>query len=490
MAKASKVEDVATIQDQEAQANGETPTPEPEPILLDINVDSYGELFGTGDSSTVQLETLKGIHGMPYQFLRDTDRLISEIDSSVNFPYGRKYTERIVNKMPLLLMSPCSPSFLDGFTNKTKQSILKKTADVVGGGDSSELDSILENENGRYYTCKFNYKDYYDYVNGMCWSSAIYLGIGNEKIYGKDYKSYDWSTYVNDGLKGWFSGSEYVCFYVDAETQISDNFSNSTGQSMLDSGVNKLSDMGKEIGFLLNSGNAATRFDAIDPANQEATFEQISSVLPNFTPAGLLDRVKSGAVTIMSGGGLIFPEIWQDSDYSKSYDISIKLNSPDGDTQSIYRNVLVPMWHLLGFVLPLQSGANGYTAPFITKAFYKGIMNVDMGMVTDMSIQKGNDGSWNIDGLPTEVEIRFTIKDLYQILTMTKWKDTIMFMNNTPYLDFIANTCGVVLNSPEILRKTQMYGMLYKNKVTKVPRAIQLGLTQKISNTLMKALGN
>lgn len=487
MSKSKKVEDVPTV---DGGVGDNTEPPEPIVNLVDINVDSYGDLFGTSGSSTVQLKGLRGIHGMPYQFLPDTDMLMSEIDSATKFPYGRKFTERIVNRMPLLLMSPCSPSYLDGFSAKTKTSVLKKAASAVTGGDSSDLDSMLENENGRFYTCKFNYKEYYEYVNGMCWSSAIYLGINKKRIFGKKYTDFNWSNYVNDGLKGWWSGSEFVCFYIDAESQISDNFSNSTGQSMLDSGVNKLSDLGKEIGFLLNSGNAATRFDAMNAENQDATFEQIDKLVPNLTPGGILDRIKDGAVTVMSGGGMIFPEIWQDSDYSKSYDITVKLSSPDGDTESIYREVLVPMWHLLGFVLPVQSGPNGYNAPFVVKAFYKGVMNVDMGMVTDMSITKGNDGSWNIDGLPTEIEVRFTIKDLYQILTMTKWSKSVMFMHNTPYLDFIATTCGVVLNSPELLRKTTMYGVLFKNKVTEIPRNIQLLVNQKISNTLMKALGN
>ena len=159
MSKSKKVEDVPTVDDG---VGDNTEPPEPIVNLVDINVDSYGDLFGTSDSSTVQLKGLRGIHGMPYQFLPDTDMLMSEIDSATKFPYGRKFTERIVNRMPLLLMSPCSPSYLDGFTAKTKASVLKKAASAVTGGDSSDLDSMLENENGRFYTCKFNYKEYYE----------------------------------------------------------------------------------------------------------------------------------------------------------------------------------------------------------------------------------------------------------------------------------------------------------------------------------------
>lgn len=455
---------------------------------LDINIDLYGGIFDT--SNTHQLQNIRGIHGMPYQFMSSTDMKISDMNPSVNFPYGRKYTERIINKMPLLLLSPGSPKFLDGFSKKTKTGIVKAMSDIASKGDPSALEEMLEGKDGKYYSFKFNYKEYYEYVNGMCWASAIYLGLGDRTINGKSYTKYDWSKYVNDGLKGFFSGSEYVCFYIDGESQISDNFSNSTGPSMLDSGLNKLSDMGKEIGFLLNAG-AGLKWDAMQSENYDATFEQVTEILGSYkNPAHIFERLKSGAVTVAGGGELIFPEIWKDSSYSKSYDVTIKLNSNDGDTESIYRNILVPIWHLMGLALPLQMGHNGFRSPFLIKAFYKGLISCEMGMITNMTIRKGNQGSWNIDGLPTEVEVNLSFKDLYQILTLTKRSDVKMFANNTQLLDFIANMCGIVLNKPEVMRKAQMYGTLYANKIGMMPRNIQLGFSQAISNTLMKALGH
>ena len=96
------------------------------------------------------------------------------------------------------------------------------------------------------------------------------------------------------------------------------------------------------------------------------------------------------------------------------------------------------MWHLIALALPMQMGYNGMRSPFLVKGVFKGLFNCEMGIITNMDIQKGGEGSWNIDGLPTEVQISFTIKDLYQALTMTKGKDLKMFFNNTQYLDFIA----------------------------------------------------
>lgn len=461
----------------------------PEPILSEINVDAYGDLF-TPSAGNIELQTLMGIHGMPYQFMSDTDLKMSEMGGGVSFPYGAVFAERIVNRMPLLLLSPGKPEFLDGYTKGTKEGVLRKAAGMASGADSGvSLGDITDNKDGRFYTFKFDYADYYDYVNGMCWSAAKFLGLGDRTMNGSSYTSYNWSTYVNDGLKGFFSGSEYVCFYIDSDDQVSDSFSNQTGPSMLENASNKVSDLGKEVGFLLGAA-AGTKIDAMDLDNYDATLDQVNSILGGFpNPGGMMDKLKDGMVVVAGGGSLIFPEIWQDSDYSKTYSVTIKLNSPDGDTESVYRNILVPMYHLLAFALPKQVGANGFAAPFLLKAYYRGLISCEMGIVTNMTIQKGREGSWNVDGLPTEVEISMDFKDLYQILTMSKWTDAASFMNNTPLLDFLACSCGVVLNKPELLRKVDMYGMLFGNKVKQAPRGITNRFNQKVSNTLMKGLG-
>lgn len=452
---------------------------------FDINSADYG-LF-TATANTTSLKTIRGIHGMPYQFMSSADMKISEFDG-VDFPYGRKFTEKIINRMPLLLLSPGKPMFLDGFSKSKKTSVLSNMVDMVNGGES-ELEKILgDNEHGRYYSFRFNYKDYYDYVNGMCMASSVYLGIADKTINGKSYRNYDWSQFANDGLKGFFSGSEYVCFYVDSDSQISESFSNSTGESMLDSGLNKLSDLAKEADFLLGAG-VGVKIDALNEEKYEANMEEISKFIKDYSnPGHLVNKLKNGAVTIAGGGQLIFPEIWKDSSWSKSYDVNIKLTSPDGDTESIYRNILVPLWHLLGMALPLQMGHNGFRSPFLVKGFFKGLFHCEMGIITSLSIRKGGEGSWNIEGLPTEVEVSFTLKDLYEVLAITKWKDTKLFVNNTQMMDFIANMCGIVINKPEILRKAEMFASLNARKVLSLPANVKLGLSQTISNSLLKVL--
>ena len=64
---------------------------------------------------------------------------------------------------------------------------------------------------------------------------------------------------------------------------------------------------------------------------------------------------------------MVFPEIWSDSKFSRSYTCEIKLVSPDPSPLSVYMNVLVPLFHLIALVGPraVPGNPNGYTNPFL-----------------------------------------------------------------------------------------------------------------------------
>jgi len=473
---------VVTVQEQKLEELVAAPIP-------NYNTTYQDNVF-TEDTNTETgtLNHIRGIHGMPFHHLPSTDMFMSSFNNN-SFDYGRKYTERIISKMPILILSPGKPGFLQGYSGSKKTDFLSK---VLAGtqGDESDLNDILnvDTADGRYYSFEFAYAEYYNYVNSMCQATAQLMGIANEPLFGTSTcGTYNWSRYSEDkSLKGFFSGSEYVPFYIEAENQISESFSNNTGESMLDSGLNKLSDLGKEADFLLGAG-MGTKIDALNADNYEANKQELDKIMGKFGDSSyMMEKLKSGFVTVAAGGQLIFPEIWKDSSFSKSYDITIKLATPYGDDVSIFKNIIVPMYHLMGMVLPQQMGMNGYRTPFLVRGFYKGIFNVDMGIITSMSINKGGEGSWNVNGLPTEMDITINIKDLYEILTMTDGvRDATMFVKNTPMMDFMANMAGISINSPELFRTSKMWLAMKYNSVTNLPLNLWKGFSNTMSNKLM-----
>lgn len=426
------------------------------------------QTLGSDAAKKLLVKNLNGIHGVPYQFMDNVDRRLAS-----NASLGRKYVERIVSKMPLLLLTPGSPDFLASYNKKEGEKILDALVNGIGAmGDN--LEKILTTS-GRYYTFKFNYKDYYNYVNSMLRMCAIYLGI-QDKLHGNGYGrgysdklgEFKWQKAVNSELRGFINAQEYVAFYIDSETSISEDISTSTTTSSLMGAVNNASQIARELQFLAGPV-AGLKVEALDPENFKASMDDIKDLSKKYLNNNrIFNTLAEQFTTVGKGGKIAFPEIWEDTEYSKTnYNISIKLRTPDADKLSWFLNICVPLIHLLGMGAARQLGPNGYRSPFLVRANYKGIINCDMGIITNMSITKGKEGAWTLDGLPTEVDVSITLKDLYSMLAISKTSDSPVkdFLNNTALMDYLANTCGVNINKPEIERTLETYILMEKNKI-------------------------
>ncbi len=409
------------------------------------------------------LKNVRGIHGLPYQFLPSTDRRIPGSN------FGRKYSEKIIARMPLLLLTPGSPKFMASYSQQDKDNLLSYLS-KNSRKDDGIIDQLVNSGNNgdsKFYSFQFAYKEYYACVNPMLQKIARFLNIHNMTIDGKTLDRYSWENYTNEEFKGFISSRESVAFYIDSETQISESFTNTTGESQLANTVNGLSDMGREIQFLLG-GTAGVEFDFLKEENRGevlANFDAFADKYARLIPKNLMNKVSNGFLTVASGGKMIFPEIWQDSTFARSYNISIKLRTPEADNFSWFMNIAVPLVHLICLVAPRQLGANGYQSPFLVRGYYKGFFNCDMGIITDMSIQKGDKGKWTTNGLPTVVDVNFTLKDLYQIMSITQDNKVFDLLNNTALLDYLANMCGINVNKPDVLRTLDIYYTQFTNKI-------------------------
>lgn len=409
-------------------------------------------------ASTAFLKTMKGVHGMPYQFMPSVDRRIK------NSVFGRKYASKIITKLPVLLLTPGRPLFMKGFTKNEKENILKYAASKSLSDNS--IDAFLDSE-GKFYSFQPDYSSYYDYVNPMLQAISKFLGINNKKIDGKQLENFTWQNYANSAFTNFISAAEVVAFYIDSEKQISESFSNDTGQSALSEKVNSLSELGREVQFLLG-GVAGAEFDTFKQENYDATLEEFNSFTDKYLgvmPDSFMKKLTSGFLTVAVGGKMLFPEIWNDSSFSRTYSINIKLRSPDADPFSLYMNILVPLIHLICLAAPQQMGVNAYKSPFLVRGYYKGFFNIDMGIITSMSITKGDQGKWTSVGLPTEIDVSFDLKDLYQMLTITQGSNPIQFLSNTSLMDYLANLCGINIAKPDILRSIDLYVNLVGNNI-------------------------
>ena len=464
--------------DQETLDKISQMTPEEKKDIYMQYVNSeYGDTQEAGNvADSLLVDNLSGIYGIPYQFPESVD---PRPDSKSSF--GSIYAERIITRMPLLMISPGKVDFMSSYKTGEKKAVL----DVLlnDGDGASDINDFLEKP-GKYYTFAYDTENYWKYVNAANQASAIYLGIGDVEIDVNGVKAkaadFKWEKASNNKFDSLLvSNKSYVCFYTDADSSKSESFGNDTTSSQLADKVNDFSSIAKEIQFLVgaNTGiNIMQNQSAIDDA-----LTNLGNVVDKFLGGSqTIKDLGEDFVTIASGGKLIFPEIWSDSTFSQSFDVKIKLRCPCPNKVSWFLDIIVPINHLIALTMPRspygksiinkdfdqEPSVNGYMSPFLVRAFYKGLFNCDMGIITDLSIEKGKEGSWTLDGLPSEVDISMTIKDLYNVMAMSEYttgNQRKSFLNNTTYLNYLANSCGISINKPDLDRSLDLWAMIQKN---------------------------
>lgn len=480
----------------------ETVKQEPSPKTKQVDEETYAyvpthelivlsdEEFDEDLSTMLSVPNLRGIFGMPYQFMESVDsRLVSSVNKSDAI--GRKYAKEIVSTMPLLLMVPGKPVFMGGYSDKDKKGIMQRFIEIAENRLESDIsDTIFKKEFGKYYSLEPDTVGYFSYVNPMCRIAARVMGIHHEEIDGIPLDKYEWSENVNKNFTNLFSTyRDCTAWYCESERSISDSFGNDTTESIIASKINSLSEYGRELNFLLGtvrtkSGLALDKFVNEDnlTQNMQNVEDFINKTLGENGVSGLFSSITSSAQTVVAGGKLVFPEIWASSNFNRSYSINLKLVSPDADDLSLYLNIIVPMLHLLALALPRETiGSHGYISPFLVRAFYKGLFNVDMGIITSLSFNKGKEGAWSASGIPTVVDVDLTISDLYNDMYMSSMDNMKNNMlNNIILLDYISNLCGVNINEVDIDRAIDLF--LTNNIVNRVRDAWHLKLWGRLEN--------
>ena len=282
----------------------------------------------------------------------------------------------------------------------------------------------------------------------------------------------------------------FVQFYIDPGSSDSESLSNESGDSMLKSIFDNGSNMFKEMGFILNSGGIGTANNETMSKLQDFTsgaMQSLSDHISGNALTGVLGRILSLSGNVVRGDNVIFPQVYQNSDYTKSYSFTVHLKSPYGNKLAYYLDICVPLMHLLALGIPRQSSANTYSAPFLVKAYVEGVFTCNMGLVENMTITRGaNDSSMTIDGLPTEVDVNITLKDLYCELMMTPQSSPLLFINNTSLIEYLAVTCGISLITPNLTRKMEMIVSSFENAIFDIPKNVVSGANETLQDWVMQ----
>lgn len=462
---------------------------------LDDGVFNFAASGGKNSSSSDVTITKSGILGVPFQFNNWAD-VRSESFGSKSI--GRVYERNIWSNMPLVFFEVGKPLYLNKLLNTSKHknliaNLYADDSDQVSYDKQDMVTMAAGLGKNRFYGFMDDYLNYTNYVNTMFRFTAIQMGLGNEEHEESSQKYYrfDVTKLRNDSLWRMLSNNNYISVYCSPSgTSVSESGSNTVGESQLSSTFNSVSATSREVSYLFGEGAA----NELDEASISAYNEQVDSFTSGFgtDSSWLKTMIGNGATSIKSGANLLFPHMWQDSQFSKSYTINMKFSSPYGDPESILMNVYLPFFHILAMAMPRQSSSQGYKSPFIIKCYSKGWFNCDMGMVESIDIKRGgaNGDEWTIDGYPNEIEVSITIRDLYPTIMATVARsDGLLFTSNVSLTAYLNAMAGVDLHKITPADNVISIAAMLAGNIANIPNAVAKKFTYSIYKNI-KFLAN
>lgn len=399
-------------------------------------------------SSNHDTINLQGLIGAPpiFSTLADT--------KTTNNPYGSEYVERFITEGNFVAFTCGKAKLLPGEGTGQVSTFIKS---LTSEGGEEDINKILKDyKNDKLFGFKNAMSEYWRYVDILAGISAKMMGVDTmardvfdgvshfSEMHWGEFKSkfinYSMSTKASgegDTTKFW----QYVPFYNDGIVESSEIIGNMVGQSSIEGMVNNFPGKQKlsEVSFLAGADVARD----IEKMNTGATNESMDT-----GTMGALSGMMSGSVSSLAVN-VALPDVWKDSSYDKTYNVKFKFSTPHGDPLSVYMNIVVPICHLLPLVSSRRINmSNTYTSPFVLRVFSKGMMNCDMGMATAININRHPE-KVSIDGLPTEIDVTMTVKDLYALMNMPEKPSISGIIKTTGLMGYLGTLCGYNMNKPD-----------------------------------------
>ena len=469
------------------------------------------------DTSSVRQSIIncKNAFGSPFLFLNSTDPVYETSISSSSgnntgkkkkVKIGRVTLETIYSNPRIFSICPGKVNYLPDASEDTNELKVALQNLLVGAtGDDVETSHL----SGTLYDFASNYNDYMNRFNMLARASAILFGLGDVKMPGTPTRlsDYDWSYYSTDkrndlyasnykigengeivygnqkGIKGQINklfeniqasaatatdvSYEYIHFFLMNEsTSKNEDFNTTKTQSILAQYNDSVNSAVKNLRFLFNLTE-----DEAEKSGLLSDITELTAKASNNNESTLLGSFAGLAHGYLKGGTLVLPEIIDDVAYTDSISAHMKFVSPYGDKLSCYLSTIVPALALLNFVIPKQVSRNMYTYPYIIKAYQQGWYNVDLAIIENLRIERGgpDNTAWSIDGIATELDVTFDIVPLHSSMMSPSSTDPLLFMSNTPLIQYLGNLCGLDLKSNLLATKFELFDRMLKNAITDVP---------------------
>lgn len=208
-------------------------------------------------------------------------------------------------------------------------------------------------------------------------------------------------------------GGAFASFRVNSTGPISESFSSQVGESDISSKINGMVSSARSTSFSLAGGNVV---GGAAGAVVGTITDAVKSVV-----GGAMDSLSISGLAVFAGASFVdIPKHWQSSQAQlprSSY--TINLTSPYGNPISQLLNLYIPLSMLLATALPLSTGRQSYSSPFLLELYDQGRCQVRLGIVDSMQITRGTGNlGFNSEGHAMGIDVTFSVMDLSSIMHM------------------------------------------------------------------------
>jgi hypothetical protein len=250
-------------------------------------------------------------------------------------------------------------------------------------------------------------------------------------------------------------GAQFAIFKVNHTGNLSDSFGNSVMESDLSQKINGISSTMKQARFTFGEGNIVGGV--------------VGDVVGSIAGAasdlvmGTLDGITMGFSNILKGlggsGYIDIPKHWQSSSAQLARSTyTMELNSPYGNVVSQIQNLFIPLAMIMAGSLPLSTGKQSYTSPFLCQLFDRGRCQIKLGMIESLTVERGTSNlAFNNVGNVMAIKVTFTVVDLSSIIHMPISNDSMFSVDMTMDEDNILTDYLAVLAGQDLY--SQIYAM-------------------------------
>lgn len=210
----------------------------------------------------------------------------------------------------------------------------------------------------------------------------------------------------------WRDGSAFATFRVDHTGSVDESFSASVGETDLSSSFNSTSAQARAAKFSLAGGNIV---GGVLGAGIGAVVNAATGVLQGAASAFGIDGILAPGSAYAD-----IPQFWQNSAATlPRMNYSVDLVSPYGDPLSRMMNIYIPLAMLLAAALPLSTGKQSYTSPFLCQVFDQGRALTRLGIVDSLQVTRGTSNlAFNKNKNFMAVNVAFSVRDLSSVMHM------------------------------------------------------------------------